>query len=58
MTGKIALEEHFAIEETLRESTEYALPGQLNVFERRMLDLDDERLRQMDETGSRSRSCR
>jgi len=51
MTGKIALEEHFAIEETLRESTEYALPGQLNVFERRMLDLDDERLRQMDEHG-------
>jgi gamma-resorcylate decarboxylase len=51
MTGKIALEEHFAIEDTLRESTEYALPGQLNVFERRMLDLDDERLRQMDEHG-------
>jgi 2,3-dihydroxybenzoate decarboxylase len=51
MKGKIALEEHFAIDETLRESTEYALPGQLNVFERRMLDLDDERLRQMDEHG-------
>src|SRR6476646_7586095 len=51
MTGKIAVEEHFAIDETLRESTEYALPGQLNVFERRMLDLDDERLRQMDAHG-------
>jgi gamma-resorcylate decarboxylase len=51
MTGKIALEEHFAIEDTLRESTEYAVPGQLNMFERRMLDLDDERLREMDAHG-------
>jgi predicted TIM-barrel fold metal-dependent hydrolase len=51
MTGKIAIEEHFAIEETLRESTEYAVPGQLNMFERRMLDVDDERLREMDAHG-------
>jgi 2,3-dihydroxybenzoate decarboxylase len=51
MTGKIAVEEHFAIEDTLRESTEYAVPGQLNMFERRMLDLDDERLREMDAHG-------
>ncbi len=51
MTGKIAIEEHFAIEDTLRESTEYALPGQLNVFERRMLDVGDERLREMDAHG-------
>jgi 2,3-dihydroxybenzoate decarboxylase len=51
MTGKIAIEEHFAIEDTLRESTEYALPGQLSVFERRMLDVDDERLREMDTHG-------
>src|SRR5215475_3921007 len=51
MHNKIALEEHFAIEDTLRESTEYALPGQVNMFERRMLDLDDERLREMDTHG-------
>ena len=51
MRTKIAIEEHFAIEDTLRESTEYALPGQLNMFERRMLDLDDERLREMDTHG-------
>jgi len=51
MRNKIAIEEHFAIEDTLRESTEYALPGQLNTFERRMLDLDDERLREMDTHG-------
>jgi 2,3-dihydroxybenzoate decarboxylase len=51
MRDKIAIEEHFAIDDTLRESTEYALPGQLNAFERRMLDLDDERLREMDAHG-------
>ena len=48
MTGKIALEEHFGIEDTLRESAEYAVPGQWNVLERRLLDLGDERLREMD----------
>jgi 2,3-dihydroxybenzoate decarboxylase len=51
MRNKIAIEEHFAIDETLRESTEYSLPGQLNAFERRMLDMDDERLREMDANG-------
>jgi 2,3-dihydroxybenzoate decarboxylase len=51
MQNKIAIEEHFAIEDTLRESTEYALPGQLNAFERRMLDVDDERLGEMDKHG-------
>jgi predicted TIM-barrel fold metal-dependent hydrolase len=51
MIGKIALEEHFGIEDTLRESAEYAVPGQGNVLERRLLDLDDERLREMDDNG-------
>jgi 2,3-dihydroxybenzoate decarboxylase len=51
MQNKIAIEEHFAIDDTLRESTEYALPGQLNAFERRMLDVDDERLGEMDRHG-------
>ena len=51
MRNKIAIEEHFAIDDTLRESTEYALPGQLNAFERRMLDVDGERLREMDDNG-------
>jgi len=51
MHDKIAIEEHFAIDDTLRESTEYALPGQLNAFERRMLDVDEERLREMDGHG-------
>ena len=51
MQGKIAIEEHCAIEDTLRESAEYAVPGQLNVFERRMLDMDNERLAEMDRHG-------
>ncbi len=51
MIGKIAIEEHFGIEDTLRESAEYAVPGQLNVLERRLLDLGDERLRHMDAHG-------
>jgi gamma-resorcylate decarboxylase len=51
MQGKIAIEEHCAIEDTLRESAEYALPGQLNVLERRLLDMDGERLSEMDEHG-------
>ena len=51
MIGKITIEEHFGVEATLRESAEYAVPGQLNVLERRLLDLDDERLREMDAHG-------
>ncbi len=51
MTGKIALEEHFSIEDTLREAAEYAVPGQGNVLERRLMDLGDERLREMDAHG-------
>jgi 2,3-dihydroxybenzoate decarboxylase len=51
LKNKIAIEEHFGIEDTLRESAEYAVPGQLNVLERRLLDLDDERLEEMDAHG-------
>ena len=51
MNDKIALEEHFAIAESLRESAEYAVPGQWNVLERRLGDLDGERLEQMDKNG-------
>ncbi len=51
MNNKIALEEHFAIGDSLRESAEYAVPGQWNVLERRLVDLDAERLEQMDANG-------
>src|SRR5215831_10503475 len=51
MQNKIVLEEHFAIEDSLRESAEYAVPGQWNVLERRLIDLDGERLEEMDKSG-------
>ena len=51
MKNKIALEEHFAIADSLRESAEYAVPGQWNVLERRLIDLDGERLEEMDKSG-------
>jgi len=49
--NKIALEEHFAIADSLRESAEYAVPGQGNLLERRLVDLDGERLEEMDKNG-------
>lgn len=48
MTGKIALEEHFAIDETLRESATYAVRGAWNDLERRLMDLGEERVAEMD----------
>jgi 2,3-dihydroxybenzoate decarboxylase len=51
MNDKIALEEHFAIADSVRESLEYAVPGQGNVLERRLIDLDGERLSEMDRHG-------
>lgn len=51
MKNKIALEEHFAIADSVRESLEYAVPGQGNLLERRLIDLDGERLEQMDRSG-------
>lgn len=51
MTGKIALEEHFATEDTLGDSAEYAAPGAWSTLERRLRDVDTERLAQMDAHG-------
>ena len=51
MHNKIALEEHFAIADSVRESAEYAVPGEGNLLERRLLDLDGERLEEMDKNG-------
>ncbi len=48
---KIALEEHFAIEETLRDSAEYAVPGAWSTLERRLVDLEGERMAEMDAHG-------
>lgn len=50
MDGKIALEEHFAIEETIGDSAAFKLGG-WNDLERRLLDLDDMRIAEMDKHG-------
>lgn len=51
MKNKIAIEEHFAIAESVGESAEYAVPGEGNLLERRLIDLDGERLDEMDKHG-------
>jgi 2,3-dihydroxybenzoate decarboxylase len=52
MHGKIAFEEHFAIEETLEQTRAFAGDsGQYDNFTRQILDLDQERLAHMDATG-------
>ncbi len=52
MQGKIAFEEHFAIRETLEETRSFAGDsGIWDDFTRQILDLEDERLERMDNTG-------
>jgi predicted TIM-barrel fold metal-dependent hydrolase len=52
MRGKIAFEEHFAVEETLEQTRPFAGDsGQFDDFTRQILDLDGERLERMDATG-------
>ena len=51
MTGKIALEEHFAIEETIATSERYAVNNSWDDLSARLLDLDDRRLAEMDRHG-------
>ncbi len=52
MDGKIALEEHFALEETMRESTPPGLPAKLTEhLHARLLDFHGHRLRDMDASG-------
>ncbi len=52
MKGKIAFEEHFAIPETLEETRAFAGDGNVwDEFTRQILDLEDERLERMDNTG-------
>ncbi len=51
MDGKIGLEEHFAIEETLADSKGF-LPDQIwPELRDRLLDIQDRRIREMDENG-------
>jgi 2,3-dihydroxybenzoate decarboxylase len=49
--GKIALEEHFALPGTLGDSEQYAIAGSWSGFQRKLLDLGDVRLAEMDRHG-------
>jgi gamma-resorcylate decarboxylase len=49
--GKIALEEHFAIEETLMDSAAFVPPDHWLELKSRLLDAQDKRLRLMDQHG-------
>ena len=51
MIGKIALEEHFALPETLADSTRYASGQSWSLLEQRLLDVHDHRLSEMDAHG-------
>lgn len=52
MQGKIAFEEHFAIQETLEQTRAFAGESDdFDAFKRRILDLGDERLGLMDANG-------
>jgi gamma-resorcylate decarboxylase len=51
MKGKIGLEEHFALPETLQDSAGFVPADHWAVLRSRLLDIHDDRLRQMDEHG-------
>lgn len=51
MLGKIALEEHFAMTETLHYSGRFAGGGDWEELRSRLLDIQDRRLREMDAHG-------
>jgi gamma-resorcylate decarboxylase len=51
MTGKIALEEHFALPDTLGDSEQYFARDAWSRMQQRLVDIHDERLREMDKHG-------
>lgn len=51
MQGKIALEEHFAIPETLQDSAGFVPGAYWGELQHRLLDIQDTRLKQMDAHG-------
>ena len=51
MPGKIALEEHFAVEETLTDSAGFVPEDHWAELKSRILDIQDRRLRLMDQYG-------
>ena len=50
--NKIALEEHFAIESTIDDSRVYARPEVWETLRRNLLDMEQQRLEQMDQWGT------
>jgi gamma-resorcylate decarboxylase len=51
MQGKIALEEHFAIDETVQDSAGFSPDEDWAELKSRLLDIQDRRLREMDASG-------
>lgn len=51
MYGKIGLEEHFAITDTIGDSEQFCFPYAWPDLKQRLLDIQERRLAQMDETG-------
>src|SRR6478735_12775940 len=51
MQGKVALEEHFAVEETLQDSAVFSPEADWPELKARLLDIQDRRLREMDAHG-------
>jgi gamma-resorcylate decarboxylase len=51
METKIALEEHFALPETLGDSEQYAVAGAWTDLQQKLLDLGDRRVSEMDRHG-------
>jgi gamma-resorcylate decarboxylase len=51
MQGKIALEEHFSLADTLGDSSGFVGPETWKILERRLQDFQAERIEQMDRTG-------
>jgi hypothetical protein len=51
MQGKIALEEHFALEETVQDSAGFSPAEDWTELKARLLDIQDRRLKEMDAHG-------
>jgi predicted TIM-barrel fold metal-dependent hydrolase len=51
MQGKIAIEEHFALEETVQDSAELSPAEDWIELKARLLDIQDRRLKEMDAHG-------
>jgi 2,3-dihydroxybenzoate decarboxylase len=51
MQGKIGLEEHFSLQDTLSDSSGFVGPETWKILSRRLVDFHGERIEQMDQTG-------